>query len=718
MRNSKPSNNIQATVDLYVRVAITCIVFTCVVLYATMSFNTRESLRVDEVIIRPPIAEKRPSITLRLHNVTLEDEYAWLRNISTDPSVSKYIHDETAYAKQYLSTLEDLQKDLLKEILALNEKADSSRDQECVLGDKDMTSFWEYGSYLYWITYRHNETYPIYMRHPLQCSAAIDNETPPSECLCQPQTIDSTVTVIDFNDYIQQNVSYYSIGVFEISPVDPNMLVYSVDFTGSEKFKLFVWNITSQSHIIIPSIEDAYYSVRWGISALLNMYMDTAEAQQATQWIYYNVVHPIHAVPMSIHRICVVNCLEMGKIDIIYEESDISLTVEMASTTDNMYLMLKVVGQITSESHICYHVSANGKQDWSLQLIAKRQEGILYDVDHENGYFYIRSNWDNQFNFQILKMPVDHSLPLSFPILHSNKVDVVLPHSESRFLERIEGLKDHLVVWIREHGLRSVMIINLISFSMRTIRVYNDDPKTQVFSVFPGTLSAMEDRLFRRHDASYVLVSKSSFLHPISVYAIDFKTLALETIYEYSSTDVDTSEYEQELLWVSSAGDYQNTNVRVPISIVRKRPSHLDKSVSSAHSALIISYGAYGGYQEAAFVPEYFPLINRGVLIAICHPRGDGDLGSQWYMDGKYEKKANTMIDTRACVEGLVEMGYVERGRIALKARSAGGLIAGDSIFWKENEEPLVDVVVAEVPFIDPIFDLIDESVPWTAFEW
>ena len=115
-----------------------------------------------------------------------------------------------------------------------------------------------------------------------------------------------------------------------------------------------------------------------------------------------------------------------------------------------------------------------------------------------------------------------------------------------------------------------------------------------------------------------------------------------------------------------------------------------------------------------------FTLIDRGFTFAIAHPRGDGDLGHDWYEQGKYEQKLNTFLDTRTCIQFLIDSGYTRVGSIALKARSAGGLIAGNAIFWTSDVEhiPLVSAIVAQVPFTDPITDLIDKFVPWTAYEW
>jgi oligopeptidase B len=170
------------------------------------------------------------------------------------------------------------------------------------------------------------------------------------------------------------------------------------------------------------------------------------------------------------------------------------------------------------------------------------------------------------------------------------------------------------------------------------------------------------------------------------------------------------------MVWAPSR---QNKLLKIPISLVKsphvKGPMHV----------LVIAYGAYGGFQDPSFNPDFFPLLDRGIAIAICHPRGDADLGTDWYLNGKGVHKENTFLDVGDCMHHLIQKGITSPGLIALKARSAGGLLAGYVINhygWIpsmiQRDDAMVKVVIAQVPFIDPIRDMLNASIPWTPFEY
>lgn len=126
-------------------------------------------------------------------------------------------------------------------------------------------------------------------------------------------------------------------------------------------------------------------------------------------------------------------------------------------------------------------------------------------------------------------------------------------------------------------------------------------------------------------------------------------------------------------------------------------------------------YGAYGGMIETKFDILWIVLVNMGFITGFAHVRGDGDLGTEWYIDGKYDRKNNTILDFVTCLRYLINMGYTTPELTAIYGRSAGGLLVGGAL---NIASELVKVGINQVPFVDVIGDMIDTAMPWVAFEW
>jgi oligopeptidase B len=381
------------------------------------------------------------------------------------------------------------------------------------------------------------------------------------------------------------------------------------------------------------------------------------------------------------------------------------------------------------------------------RTLIKRRESIQYDVTHSDdghgqGYFYIRTNI-RHYNFEVYRTS-NHTL-VAADIDEGNPIwdwDDILPKtvkpvfrgSNEVFLERIELFKGYLWVWIWKHGLRDAVIINTKTFGHQYL--YNRKPvSSSLYSVFPGTVMDMETRVHRRYGSVCVNFSNSSFTTPQAVYSYNLHNNKIHRLQPTSKNNSERlSVYKEELRWVHPKSSIDTASQTLPIPLYVFYRQDLFKP-HQGNPLLMKAYGSYGGFQEATFTTELFPLLDRGFVYAVCHPRGDGDMGRLWYTEGKYEKKSNTFEDTRDCLEFVVEEGYTVKGKIAFYGRSAGGLVAGNVIRdmsftgrtsknhrrgdeSRGDDDGYVKVVVTQVPFIDPISDMIDPSVPWTAYEW
>ena len=267
---------------------------------------------------RPPISKKVEEI-IRIRNYTILDNYSWLKHLHTDPDVLKYISQENAFTNATLRKTERLQNALLSEL-----EGDQERQQDW---DDEISQFWEWGSYTYYIWNPSNRSYPIYLRRNTS-----------ADCIFKPDPrIDQVV--LNYNDYIPSSSSYFSTGIFEVSP-DGNLLAFSFDTKGNEEFVLCILDLVKGTKLNIPIIY-TYYSGRW--------FVDRANATH----FYFNSVDKVYGIPRHIHRICITGCsFSIFSKELIYTEPDIALTVELKLTNDLAYLFIKV--QIFNLTHFSF----------------------------------------------------------------------------------------------------------------------------------------------------------------------------------------------------------------------------------------------------------------------------------------------------------------------------------------------------------------------------
>ncbi|KAJ3031158.1 hypothetical protein HDV00_008492 [Rhizophlyctis rosea] len=696
----------------------------------------------------PPTAKKIRTV-ITIQGTDIIDDYAWLRNLDTDPDVKAYIDAENNYTDQIMRATLPLQKQIKQELAdwnarlrrrsttshITNRQTPSDPDSiTCEMPDERMANFWEFGSFVYWIEYPDGGTNPIYKRR--QRASPQNGSEDSCSCMFVPGSAEQVV--MDFTLVVPSNASYFLVGAFEVSPYDEDLLAYSIDRIGSELYTINFHNISSSSPI--PSakpIQSTYYSVRWAVDIL---------ATGVRHWVYYNTVDDKWDIPFHIGRQCVVGCTDTTGDGRVLTGTDPTVTANLESTNDGGYLFATMLGQITSS----YYLLSTPNGTLTIpHLIFAPTIGVKHTLEHRNGIFYILTNAAGAYNYQILQIPVTSALAVPSSVTIEDVVrdlpgwnaTVVLAHDEMRYLERMEVFVNHMVVWYRTDGLRHVLIIDLTLPTLIPTPINSGDvmdPSQQVHTLLPSTTEYIDDgRLYRRWETGCLVFSNSSYVDAGGVWGVDLGSGEVVEFLRGGGGWSGVGEgYRQRRVWVEGGG-----GVKVPVSVVWKdleggeggggdddnnddgNETTPPTIPSEPRPLLLLAYGAYGGTIETRFTPSYFPLLDRGVVIAQCHPRGDADLGGRWYTDGKFEKKENTFADVRTCIEGLVEGGWTERGRVGVKVRSAGGLIGGvvvNRLGWEEGEEGegYVKVVVAEVPFVDPVLDMSDESVPWTAFEW
>jgi oligopeptidase B len=348
-----------------------------------------------------------------------------------------------------------------------------------------------------------------------------------------------------------------------------------------------------------------------------------------------------------------------------------------------------VAGLITSEYRSITFLS-NG--DLEIATLIPRVTGIYYEVSHSLGFFYMRTN-QGALNYKIVKFPVGDT---------SSQIDIVFAR-ENVFIERMDVFKEYIIYWTRENGFR---LLNSIRLSDGT-QYHHPIPTNQVYEMIQDFNMDWSGRHYRPFSSTCFTFVNSSLNTPPSLYALSMQSNEIRSLASFVSP-LPLRDYVTARS-LAPAHDFSTTRNAIPITYIHNQNTPLPKPL------LLLSYGAYGGFEDPAWNANVFPLLDRGFVWAICHPRGEGDLGTRWYSGGKYQFKENSFLDTQACLEKLVSDGVADGSKLTLKGRSAGGLIAGQGIIDPKFN---LKAVVGNVPFIDPIYDMIDVSVPWTVYEW
>jgi oligopeptidase B len=367
---------------------------------------------------------------------------------------------------------------------------------------------------------------------------------------------------------------------------------------------------------------------------------------------------------------------------LVYEEKDELYRLRVHRTHDKKFLVHISASSTTTECRVLPADKPTGE----FQVVRPRKEGVEYTVDHRDGLFYLRTNAQDRTNFCIQTVPVTE--------FAKGQWADFLPYDPAILTDRITLFKDFAVLSEREAGLPH-------------LRVYDFKSKSSYRITFPEPTYQASLAANPEFDVDTIRLSYTSFVTPPSVYSYNPATKERTLL---KRTEVpggfDSANYVSERI-EATASD----GVKVPISLVYKKGLKKDGKAP----IFLYAYGSYGATMPVAFDPTRLVLLDRGVVYALAHIRGGSDLGRQWYLDGKLLKKKNTFTDFIACADHLVKEKYGARDRLAIDGGSAGGLLIGATINLRPD---VCKVAVLEVPFVDVVNTMLDESLPLTVQEF
>jgi oligopeptidase B len=345
--------------------------------------------------------------------------------------------------------------------------------------------------------------------------------------------------------------------------------------------------------------------------------------------------------------------------------------------------------KITSEVHL---IDADAPSS-EPRVIEPRLQGHEYQVEHHEGRggsrFFVLTNADGAENFALMATPTDAPS-------RSNWTTVVAHRPDVR-LDDVDAFEANILVSVRSEGLERVRVLSLDDDG----GIADDHviaAEEDVYSMWTGANPEFASTTVR--------YGYTSLVTPASSYDYDLVDRVATLVKRQPVEGYDRAQYATERVWATAAD-----GARVPISLVYRR----DLRRADGNPLVLYGYGAYEVSIDPTFSSARVSLLDRGVVYAIAHVRGGGELGRRWYDNGKLMHKTNTFTDFVACAEHLVAEGWTSPDRLAARGGSAGGLLMGAVVNLRPD---LFRAVVAEVPFVDSLTTMLDDSLPLTVTEW
>ena len=370
----------------------------------------------------------------------------------------------------------------------------------------------------------------------------------------------------------------------------------------------------------------------------------------------------------------------------VFHEADERFNLGVGRTRDRKYLLLEAGSHTTSETWVMDAAEIEG----AFRVVAERVDDEEYDVDHREGFFYIRTNHDAE-QFRLLRTPVAATG-------REHWVEVLAEQKDAP-LEDVDLFREFFVASYRERGLPVMRVYSLneegLPGESRDIR-------------FPDAAYEADGDVNRDFAATTYRYAYQSLVRPPSVFEYDVRTGASTLLKEHEVPGgFDASLYASERLWFAAKDGTQ-----VPVSLVYRRDQFRKDGTSPLY---IYGYGSYGHALPLGFGVSRLALLDRGIVIAYAHIRGGGELGDPWHDAGKMMGKLNTFTDFIEATEFLLRERYGDPKRVAIEGGSAGGLLMGAVVNMRPD---LFRVVLSHVPFVDVMNTMLDATLPLTVAEY
>lgn len=469
---------------------------------------------------------------------------------------------------------------------------------------------------------------------------------------------DAWDTLLDGNQRAAHS-EFYTLGGLAISP-DNTIMALAEDYLSRRQYGVRFRNLQSGN---------------WYPEVLDNVEPELVWANDS-QTFYYVRKHETTLLPYQVWRHTIGSPSSEDRL--VYEEADDMFYVSLHKTTSQHYVAIHIASATTSEVLLLDAELADAEP---LVFLPRRKDHE-YSLDHYQHAFYLRSNRQGK-NFGLYRTRVRDE----------QTWEALIPPRENVMLEGFTLFTDWLVVEERQQGLTSLRQIN--RKTREVVGIAFDDPAYVTWLAYNP-----------EPETSRLRYGYSSMTTPDTLFELDMDTGERRVLKQTDVPGFDATNYRSEHVWVTA-----RDGVEVPVSLVYHQ-RHFQKG---KNPLLVYGYGSYGASMDADFSSSRLSLLDRGFVYAIAHVRGGGELGQQWYEDGKFLQKKNTFNDYLDVCDALLKLGYGAPSLCYGMGGSAGGMLMGVAI----NERPeLFHGVVAQVPFVDVVTTMLDESIPLTTGEF
>lgn len=614
--------------------------------------------------IAPPLARREP-VEHVIHGDRRVDHYAWLRQ-KENPEVIAYLEAENAYTEAILEPTAAFQETLYQEMLGR-------------ILQTDVSVPYRLRGYLYFTATEEGKQYPVHCRR-LDAEGSLDE------------------SLLDLNR-LAEGHSFLGLGASDVS-IDNQLLAYALDTSGFRQYTLQIKNLWSGE--LFPERMERVTSAAWAADNRTLFYTVEDETTKRSHRLYRHFAGA-------------------GQLDaLIYEETDERFRLDIERTRSGAFLLLTIASHTTTEVRFLPANQPLGE----FRVIAPREAEHEYHVDHHpnpltrephgvnpndaGGYFFIRTNSGGR-TFRLVSAPVADP--------QRAKWSEIVPNRPEVMTAGLDVFRSHLVLFEREGGLPYLRIVDL---SMEAPEALSASHRIE----FPEAAYNASLGNNPEFDSAHVRFNYESFVTPRSVF--DYEVRTRERVLRKEQPVLggyDASQYAIERLHVSvptgeagkdapvGQGVAASGVTRVPISVVYRRDTLRDGSAP----LLLYGYGSYGISMPVNFSSNRLSLLNRGVIYAVAHIRGGGDLGKPWHDAGRLRKKRNTFNDFIGAAEYLIAEGYTSSQKLVIEGGSAGGLLMGATTNMRPD---LFRMVISHVPFVDVLNTMLDASLPLTVGEY
>ena len=562
-----------------------------------------------------------------------------------------YLEAENAYTAEQTTALGPLATTLFEEL--------RSRTQETDLSVPTFTRHTDGAAYWYYVRTFAGAEYPRYCRAP----AARPGRPPSTEAELPGEQV-----ILD-GEAEARGHDFFALGALSVSP-DGARLAYSIDHTGAERFTLRIRDLRTGTDLT-ERIDDVAHGAAWAGDR--HVFYTRADAS----WRPFTVLRHRLGSPVTDDAT-------------VLSEPDERFWLGVEQSRDRRWLVFSAESKLTSECRLLSTAEPEGEP----RLVAPRRPGVEYDVEPAGDRLLIVHN-DGAEDFAVAQAPLSTTGPADWV--------TVLPHRIGVRVLGVDAYASHVVVSLRRDGMTGLHVLP---------RDDDGDLGSGADVAFDEPLHTVGVMAGTEYVTDTVRLGYTSLLSPASVFDYDLSTAELTLLKQTPVLDsptlgrYDPSRYVQERSWAAAPD-----GAAVPLSIVRRADVVLDSSAP----ALLYGYGAYEISIDPTFSTSRLSLLDRGVVFAIAHVRGGGELGRRWYDQGKQLSKTTSFTDFVACADHLIEQGYTAPDRLAARGESAGGLLVGVVANLAPDRFAAIH---ASVPFVDALTTILDPGLPLTVTEW